>query len=111
MLAISSTSKIFLCRRATDMRKSYDGLSALVQSVFQENSLNGHFYVFVNRKRDRLKILFWDNGGFCLFCKRLEKGRFRFPNGNSQEIDRASLQMIIEGIDLKSVKRLPRYTP
>lgn len=111
MLAISSTSKIFLCRSPTDMRKSYDGLANLVQSSFGENSLSGDFFVFANKNRDRLKILFWDNGGFCLFCKRLEKGRFRLPLDNSTLIDRASLQMILEGIDLKSVKRLPRFKP
>jgi len=58
-----------------------------------------------------MKILFWDSGGFCLFCKRLEKGRFRFPNGDAVSIDRTSLAMILEGIDLDSVKRLPRYKP
>ncbi len=93
------------------MRKSYDGLANLVSSHFGENSLSGDFFVFVNKKRDRLKILFWDNGGFCLFCKRLEKGRFRLPSDHTALIDRASLQMILEGIDLKSVKRLPRYRP
>lgn len=111
MIAISSTSKIFLCLAPTDMRKSYDGLANLVSSYFSENSLSGDFFVFVNKKRDRLKVLFWDNGGFCLFCKRLEKGRFRLPSDNAALIDRASLQMILEGIDLKSVKRLPRFKP
>lgn len=111
MLAVSSTSRIFLCREIVDMRKSYDGLAAMVVNYFEENPLAGEFFVFVNRRMDRLKILFWDNGGFCLFCKRLEKGRFRLPDDNSEQIDRASLQMILEGIDLKNVKRLPRYRP
>jgi transposase len=111
MLALSSTSRIFLCRHATDMRKSYDGLSYLVESRFGENPLCGDFFVFLNARRDRMKILFWDNGGYCLFCKRLEKGRFRFPQGEQPRIDRASLSMILEGIDEKKVRRLPRYSP
>lgn len=111
MLALSSTSKIFVCQKPTDMRKSYDGLSNIVANNFQRNSLSGDFYVFTNRKMNLLKILFWDAGGYCLFCKRLEKGRFRFPVCENQNIDRANLQMILEGIDLKSVKRLPRYMP
>ena len=67
--------------------------------------------VFINKNKNRMKILFWDSGGFCLFCKRLEKGRFRFPNGDELSIDRACLAMILEGINLDSVKRLPRYKP
>jgi transposase len=111
MLSLSSNSKIFLCRDATDMRKSYDGLSYLVENYFEQNPLGGDFFVFINKNRNRMKILFWDSGGFCLFCKRLEKGRFRFPNGDELSIDRTCLAMILEGIDLDSVKRLPRYKP
>lgn len=111
MLAIACTSRIFLCREPVDMRKSYDGLACIVENHFGENPLNGEFFVFVNKRMDRLKVLFWDTGGFCLFCKRLEKGNFRLPVHDSEQIDRASLQMILEGIDLKNVNRLPRYIP
>lgn len=93
------------------MRKSYDGLAGIVESHFGQNPLAGDFFVFLNRSRDRLKILFFDNGGFCLFCKRLEKGRFRFPSGDDTRIDRVMLSMMIEGIELKNMKRLPRYKP
>ena len=111
MLALSSTSRIFLFRQATDMRKSYDGLSNIVENQLGQNPLTGDFFVFVNRPRNSLKVLFWDNGGFCLFCKRLERGRFPFPEGGDHNIDRASLVMMLEGIILKNTKRLPRYKP
>ena len=111
MLALSSSSRIFLFRNPTDMRKSYDGLSCIVCNSLNQNPLSGDYFVFLNKNRDRLKILFWDNGGFCLFCKRLEKGRFRFPDGDSSSLDRVSLNMLLDGIDMKNIKRLPRYIP
>ena len=111
MLALTLNTRIFLCKEPTDMRKSYDGLMYLVQNHFNQNPLSGDFFVFVNRNKNRMKILFWETGGFCLFCKRLEKGRFKFPEGESIQIDKIILSMILDGIDFSSIKRLPRYTP
>jgi transposase len=111
MLSLAANSRIYLCKNPTDMRKSYNGLMYLVENHFQLNPLNGDYFVFVNKNRNSLKILFWDSGGFCLFCKRLEKGRFRLPNTEEEQIDKVFLNMILDGIDLNSVKRLPRYKP
>jgi transposase len=111
MLAISSGARIFICREPTDMRKSYNGLIYTVQNHFKQNPLHGGFFVFTNKNRNRMKVLFWDTGGFCLFCKRLEKGRFRFPSGSENEISKIDFSLIIEGINIDSVKRLPRYNP
>jgi len=111
MFGISSGMRIFLCRDPVDMRKSYDGLANLVENHFHENPLSGFFFLFMNGQRNRLKILFWDGGGLCLFCKRLEKGRFRLPAGEENQIDDMSLEMILSGIDFKNIRRLPRYKP
>lgn len=73
--------KVFLCLHPTDMRKSYEGLSTLTQSVLKQDPLSGHLFVFTNKKRNRLKILYWHINGFCLWQKRLEKGNFYLPKG------------------------------
>lgn len=111
MFGVPSGVRIFLCREPVDMRKSYDGLSNLVESRFHENILGGAFFLFMNGQRNRLKILFFDSGGLCLFCKRLEKGRFRLPTGEDSQIDGIGLEMLLCGIDLKNIRRLPRYRP
>ena len=67
---------MFLCVQPTDMRKSYEGLGALTQTVLQQNPLSGHLFVFMNKKRDRVKLLYWHLNGFCIWQKRLEKGQF-----------------------------------
>jgi transposase len=111
MLAISSHSKIFICRNPTDMRKSYNGLIALVQNHFKQNPLAGDFFVFSNKRCNSLKIIFWDTGGFCLYCKRLEKGVFKFPQGKNEQIERASLALILEGFEVKNINKLSRFRP
>lgn len=72
--------KVFLCTSPVDMRKSYEGLSALTQSVLCANPLSGHLFVFLNSKRNRIKALYWNLNGFCIMQKRLEKGQFHLPN-------------------------------
>ena len=111
MLNLNPMTKVHVCTSPTDMRKSYNGLIYTVQNYFDTSPSGGDFYVFINKNRTRMKVLFWDAGGFCLFCKRLEKGRFKFPDGSNLEISKMDLSMIIEGIDLTTVKRLPRYNP
>lgn len=93
------------------MRKSFDGLTCLVKRELGQNPLSGDYFVFVNRSRDRLKILYWDNGGFCLFCKRLEKGQFPIPDGNEGTVERTALALMLDGIAVKEARKLPRYTP
>ena len=99
------------------MRKNFDGLSSIVTASFKKNPLSDGIFVFVNKKRDRMKLLFWDRHGYWLLYKRLEAGRFQMPptdtasdkNIESLQITYEQLMFIIEGIDLSSVKRRKRY--
>jgi transposase len=113
MLPIFSNLRFFLYSDPTDMRKSFDGLSGLVSSVLKQDPLSGDVFVFINRRKDRIKLLVWDRDGFWLFYKRLEKGTFQFPlNSNNQtsiSLSYDQLMFILEGIDLTSIKKRPRY--
>ena len=113
MLSIPPSVRIFLAVEPADMRKSFDGLSALVEGVIQASPYCGHLFVFRNRRGDRMKILMWDRSGFWIFYKRLEKGSFRFPSGPeaSVEVEAADLMLLLEGIELAGVRRRPRWTP
>ncbi len=79
MIGLPPSTRVFLCLPPTDMRKSFDGLAALAVDVVRQEPLSGHLFVFRNRREDRIKVLYWDRTGFCLFYKRLEQGTFRFP--------------------------------
>lgn len=111
MLTLPATVKIFLCMQPTDMRRSFDGLCAMTRDSLQQDPLSGHFFVFLNRRRDRIKILYWDRDGLALWSKRLEKGTFRFPKlrDGRIEVTSAQLAMILEGIDMDQARRRPRY--
>jgi transposase len=113
MLSIPRTTRVFLATVPTDMRKGFDGLHALVETVIEEDPFAGHLFVFRNQRRDRIKLLWWDRDGWSIFYKRLEKGRYEFPTDRieqaSCEIRAEELMLLLEGIDLKSVKRHPRY--
>ena len=111
MLSLASTLRIFLATAPTDMRKGFDGLSQLVRERIDQDPLSGHLYVFRNRRRDRIKILYWDRDGLALWYKRLEKGAFRFPEAGDGrvEVTPAEMAAILEGIDLSRARRLPRY--
>jgi len=101
----SSSLKVYLGLGATDMRKSIDGLSILVSNHLKEDPFSGHLYVFCNRKRTILKLLYWDHNGFCLWHKRLEKHRFRWPDevGDAKEISSRELEWLIAGLDIHQV--------
>lgn len=103
--------RIFLCVPPADMRRSFDGLAGMTQEVIGQDPLSGHLFVFRNRRGDRVKILYWDLSGYCLWYKRLEAGTFRFPEseGWSVEVDRSELGLILEGIDLVGVRRRRRF--
>lgn len=104
--------RIFVYAAPTDMRKGFDGLSGVVRSSKPGELLNGDLFVFVNRRRDKLKILYWDGDGFVLYYKRLERGTFRLPSAEGKsvlEVDRATLLMLLEGLEMKEIKRQKRY--
>jgi lambda repressor-like predicted transcriptional regulator len=86
VLSLTSALRIFLAVEPADMRKGFDGLSQLVRDRIAQDPLSGHLYVFRNKRRDRIKILYWDRDGFALWCKRLEKGTFRFGNDRLREV-------------------------
>jgi len=114
MLTLAPNLRIFLHARPTDMRKSFDGLCALVRSVFQADPLDGSLFLFVNRRGDRLKAMWWDRDGLALFYKRLESGSFEMlrPEGEAAtvEIDATELAMLLSGVSLASAKRRKRYS-
>ena len=102
MLMQLNTLKILLCTSPTDMRKSINGLCSLVDGELGENPSCGTVYVFCNRLKDKLKILYWDGNGFCLLYKRLEKGRFKVPlECHSLCISPDELHWLLQGIDFK----------
>jgi len=100
MIQLTGKVSVFLYRGATDMRRSFDRLSAMVETLLNEDPLSGALFVFVNRRRDRLKILVFEGDGFSLYYKRLETGTFRIPQSNNQTraLSRAELAMLLEGI-------------
>ena len=113
MSFLPSKTRVFLCLAPTDMRKSFDKLAALVKEMIRGDPLGGDLFVFRNRVEDRVKILFWDRSGFCLYYKRLEKGTFSFPaaaGADGLEIDHAELLLILEGIELDGAKRARRFS-
>ena len=113
-MTLPASVRIYLATGAIDLRKSIDGLCALV-SERQHDLYSGHLYVFVSRRGDRLKILTWSTGGFVLLYKRLERGRFQIPklrDGQAEvELDATQLAMLLDGIDVKQVRAPRRWTP
>ena len=115
MFLRSPQTKVFLARQVTDMRKSFRGLLALTEAVLRQDPASGHLFVFVNRRRDLLKILHWDGGGFWIWYRRLERGTFQLPTTDAAdeqagiELTPAQLSLILEGIDLTSVRQRLRY--
>ena len=109
MMGVPSPVRIFLRRAATDMRKSFDGLSGLVKEEFDKDPLCGDWFLFLNRRRDRVKVLYWDRDGFALWAKRLERGRFTLPQGDAAELDRAALTLMLEGVKARVIFRSPRW--
>jgi transposase len=114
MLNVPANVSVYLCTKPTDMRRGFDGLHALVVQVFQRDPLDGHLFLFVNRRRDRLKMLWWDRDGMALFYKRLEAGTYQLPvapdDAEGIEIDATDLALMFNGIDVQSAKRRKRYS-
>ena len=108
MIPVTGGTRLFLFRGRADMRKGFDGLSGMVEAHFTESLFSGALFIFVNRRRDRVKILYWDSGGLALWYKRLEKGTFRMPagrEGQAVELTSAELSMLLEGITPLRVER------
>ena len=107
-------SRIHLCVTPADMRRGFDTLAAMVKDFLGHDPLSGHLFLFVSRGKDRLKILQWESDGFCLWYKRLEEGTFRLPRVEadhaSVELKASELAMMLEGIDLRSIKRTKRFS-
>lgn len=107
MIALPAGTRIWLAAGATDMRKGFDGLAALVQSTLAHNPFCGHVFVFRGRRGDMVKLLWFDGDGLCLLAKRLERGRFVWPQATSGSVSlsRAQLSMLLEGIDWRRPQR------
>ncbi len=114
MLSLVSSVRIFVCAVPVDLRKSFDGLAALVRQALAADPLSGHWYVFRNKVGDRLKILAWQEDGWAIWYKRLEEGTFHFPPAVGDgpprlEIRASDLAMLLDGVVLEQVQRRPRY--
>jgi transposase len=115
MLTLPGSVRILLFTEPTDMRKGVDGLSRIAEDAMGGDIYSGALFVFVSRRRDRLKILTWDAGGFVVYYKRLEAGRFKMPRVESgaraAKIDAAQLTMLLRGIDLSRVRKPILWEP
>jgi len=115
VITIPGSVKIFIGSAPIDMRKSIDGLKAIVEEELQENVFTGDLFVFVSRRCDRVKILTWDKGGFVLLYKRLERGQFKLPHMDPSamavQMDATQLTMLLDGIDVGRVRRPQHWKP
>ena len=110
MIGLPAGTRVWLAAGATDMRKSFDGLAALAQTQLHEDAFSGHVFVFRGRRGDRVKLLWWDGQGLCMFAKRLEQGKFVWPQASSGAVSltSAQLSMLLEGIDWRMPVRTHR---
>ena len=114
MFTLSAAVRIYVASAPCDLRRGFDGLSALTRSVIGTDPMSGHLFVFLNRRRDRIKILAWDRTGFLLLYKRLEHGTFRIPMAPAAgqqhvEMDSGELMLMLEGLDLRNARRQQRW--
>ncbi len=115
MFTLSSSNRFHLYSQPTDMRKSFDGLSGLIQNNLERNPLHGDVFIFINKKRDKIKLLHWQGISYTLYYKRLEKGTFELPEYD-QEIGSIALTytqivMIVDGLTIKNIERRKRFEP
>lgn len=115
MLSLPQSVRVYAASAPVDLRKGFDALAALVRQTIAGDPLSGHLFVFFNRRGNRVKVLFWTRGGYALFYKRLEQGRFLLPHATAGaarlELEVAELQALLEGIDLRGAKRQAAWTP
>ena len=116
MLTLPSTVRIYMASEPVDLRRGFDGLAAATRQIIREDPLSGHLFCFVNRRANRLKVLFWQSSGYLLLFKRLEHGHFRLPHAplpgrRHLEMEPADLALMMEGIDLRGARRRKRWSP
>ena len=104
MITIPANVRLFICQQPVNMRKSFEGLSAIVEQLFPNELLSGALFIFLNRRKDQIKVLFWDEDGLVIWFKRLEKGSFLWKWGNESLIDRKTFLMLLEGIVPKRIQ-------
>jgi transposase len=113
MMSLPPGVNIFLCLLPTDMRRGFDGLMRMAEEYLRMNVLEGGLFVFINRRRDRVKLLYWDNDGLAIWYKRLERGTFELPvvpeDASGVTLSATELTLLLGGIELASVKRRKRY--
>ena len=114
MIHLPASVRVYVCLTACDMRKSFDSLHALVRDYLELDAFAGHLFVFASRRKDRVKILYWDRDGFAVWSKRLEEGTYAVPFGDSaeerrREITAQELGALLSGIELKQADRRKRY--
>ena len=107
MLSLAPTTRVFVAQGATDLRRSFDRLAAMATEMLGQDPFSGHLFVYFNRRRDRVKLLFWERGGFWLLCKRLETGTF--GEAARRELSPRDLFLLLEGLEV--VRERARYTP
>lgn len=115
MLTLPSSVRVYLAAEPVDLRRGHDGLVAIVRNAWRLNPFEGHLFVFLGRRLDRVKILAWDRNGFVLYYKRLSQGRFRLPSiptgATRVEMDATTLAMLLDGIDVRHVRRPTAWSP
>lgn len=105
MIAFWGNSRIYLYRVRCDLRKSFDGLCGIIRDHFRQDPLSGSLFVFVNKRENMVKLLYWDRDGLAIWFKRLERGRFKVPKGDDARIDRVALISLLEGISAKRISK------
>ena len=105
MLTLPGNPRLFICQGVTDMRKSFEGLSVIIEKAFPSELLSGAYFIFLNRRRDHMKVLYWDVDGFVIWYKRLEKGTFSRKENLAPSICRRDFLMLLEGVEPKKINR------
>ena len=113
MFGMPATVRAFVAVPQADLRKGYDGLSRPAREAVRQDPLSGHLFVFTNRRRDRIEILYWDRDGYAVWMKRLERGTYRWPSPTSDHLEwtASELAAVLGGVDLKATRKRPRFAP
>lgn len=111
MIGLHATIRVFVAAGASDLRRGFDGLAQLARDQLEQDPMTGHLFVFANRRRDRIKILYWDRDGYVIWMKRLEKGTYRWPSPTSDRVEWTAVELaaVLGGIDLKATRKRPRF--